>query len=613
MFKLNPVLIVLITICTASLFVNCIPRSSSYSKKPLTIKDFYNDAENKIEALNSVAAAFQRDNVSADSLQRTLTNARNAYKKIEIYIAYLYPKYANTRLNGAPLLKTKKSGNQPTVVPPEGLQVLDELIYADNPSLDKVKIAALTKKLKANYNSIAQTLKRSKPSTKILISASRMQLVRIFTLSITGFDTPGSANGLEEASISLQSINQLIGQSTIISRRNKSEINNIITRAIAQINENNSFDNFDRLKFLTQSIDPLYKLLGNISEEKSKGSIKKATAWNPNSKSIFATNFLNPYFFTQLNEEEDSPALRQLGEALFYDTSLSNNKEMSCATCHKPELAFTDGLKTSMSNIDGKNVLRNSPTLLNAVYAERFFYDVRAFNLEQQAEHVIFNSDEFDTDYSQLLASLNNMPSYKDTFKKAFDTPTVSRQKIASALASYVLSLQSFNSPFDKYVRGEIDQIGDDVKNGFNIFMGKGACATCHFAPTFSGLVPPLFIDSETEILGVLENPDATTPIIDTDEGRWKNGINAEAAWIYEKSFKTTTVRNIDLTAPYFHNGAYNTLEQVLDFYNKGGGAGMGLNVVNQTLPDAPLALSEKEISDVISFLKSLTDISVIK
>jgi len=169
-----------------------------------------------------------------------------------------------------------------------------------------------------------------------------------------------------------------------------------------------------------------------------------------------------------------------------------------------------------------------------------------------------------------------------------------------------VLSLQSFNSPFDEYVRGEKSDISAEVREGFNLFMGKAACGTCHFAPTFAGLVPPSFIHSESEILGVLKNPHADS--LDADMGRNANGISNESAWIYDRSFKTTTVRNVELTAPYFHNGAYSSLNEVLDFYNEGGGEGKGLTVSNQTLSPDPLDLTDDEMNAIIAFMKSLTD-----
>ncbi len=270
---------------------------------------------------------------------------------------------------------------------------------------------------------------------------------------------------------------------------------------------------------------------------------------------------------------------------------------------------FADGMPKSLSNVKGKSVLRNAPTLINAVYADRFFYDLRAFTLEQQAEHVIFNPDEFNTAYSTILKKLAQSEKYSKQFKGVYGKGEITREKFSKALASYVLSLRSFNSPFDKYIRGESEELSQEAKNGFNLFMGKANCATCHFAPTFAGLVPPLYNENESEILGVLADPKAKSPKLDSDQGRLANSILSEYAWIYEKSFKTSTVRNAALTGPYFHNGAYETLEEVIDFYNNGGGGGLGLNVINQTLSADPLNLSDKEKKELIAFINTLNDV----
>ena len=269
----------------------------------------------------------------------------------------------------------------------------------------------------------------------------------------------------------------------------------------------------------------------------------------------------------------------------------------------------------SLSNVTGEFVLRNSPTLLNAVYADRFFYDLRAFTLEQQSEHVIFNPDEFNTEYVEIIKKLNpettlfvieSKKEYMIQFESIFGKDSVTRENFSKALSSYVLSLQSFNSSFDKYVRGEKNEIADEVKSGFNLFMGKANCATCHFAPTFSGLIPPFFRENESEILGVLEQHNGNK--VDEDIGRFKNKIRSENSWIYEKSFKTVTVRNVEFSAPYFHNGAYQTLDEVIDFYNEGGGEGLGFLVQNQTLSSDKLNLTEKEKKDLIAFMKDLND-----
>jgi cytochrome c peroxidase len=271
-------------------------------------------------------------------------------------------------------------------------------------------------------------------------------------------------------------------------------------------------------------------------------------------------------------------------------------------------MAFSDGRPKSLSNVQGHTVQRNAPSLLNAVYARRFFYDLRAFTLEQQAEHVIFNQMEFNTAYAAILQKLNNNQQYRELFKNSFGNNAITRDQFSKALASYVLSLRSLNSPFDKYVRDEIKTIDAQVQEGFNLFMGKAQCGTCHFAPTFSGLVPPLYTENESEVLGVPEDPDAPVKKADADSGRLSNKIFSEMAWIYERSFKTVSVRNAGLTAPYFHNGSYKALDQVVEFYNNGGGVGMGLKIKNQTLAGDSLHLTDGEKRSLVAFIQSLND-----
>jgi cytochrome c peroxidase len=126
----------------------------------------------------------------------------------------------------------------------------------------------------------------------------------------------------------------------------------------------------------------------------------------------------------------------------------------------------------------------------------------------------------------------------------------------------------------------------------------------------FNGTIPPFYLESESEVLGVTQGFDSINPILDTDLGRMDNGLYVDEHPYFKNSFKTVSVRNIALTAPYMHNGSFNTLEDVLDFYNRGGGAGMGLEVENQTLADAPLDLTKQDIKDIIAFMETLTDTS---
>lgn len=560
------------------------------------------------DTLEKVASNFKLGKTNQESLQKAVLAARNEYKKIEFFLSFQYPEYANEHFNGAPLLHIERENTRPVVLEPEGLQILDELAFSDEAFDERTKISALSTQLKASFGSLYSSLPKEKNIFKNDIAAMRLQLVRIFSMGITGFDTPGSLNAIPETESSL------VGLKDYFSENYKNEtINTLFEGAISYLKKAESFETFDRLEFLKKYIDPLYKNLGALQPLNNDAWLANTTSWNPESSSIFAADFLNPYFFTALKKEEDNAQMKNLGKDLFYDASISNDGQLSCISCHNPDKAFTDNVPKSLSNLQGKTVLRNAPTLLNSVYADRYFYDLRAFTLEQQAEHVIFNADEFNTAYSDILKKLNSDEIYAKKFKNVFGKGEINREKFSKALASYVLSLTSWNSKFDKYVRSESEILSSEEKNGFNLFMGKASCATCHFAPTFAGLVPPFFSENETEILGVLKDPKAEIKTLDSDEGRISNSIISEQAWIYEKSFKTTTVRNVEFTGPYFHNGAYETLEEVIDFYNEGGGAGIGLSVVNQTLAPDKLELTDTEKKELIAFMKTLSDTSSFK
>ncbi|WP_035678874.1 cytochrome-c peroxidase [Flavobacterium limnosediminis] len=563
------------------------------------------------ETLDKAAENFKSDKINEETLQKIFLETREQYKKTEFFLAFYHPEYVNSHINGAPLLHIEKENSNPFVVEPEGLQVLDELVFSEEVQDKKYEIASLSKKLRNSYSLLYAKIGTQIPDTKYSLVAMRLQLVRLFSMGITGFDTPGSVNAIPDAKASLEGMqvyfNQYHGN---VSKQEVGEVNKLFEGAKSFLATASSFEKLDRFSLLTQYIDPLYKRLGHLQGEMNSEFLEQTTAWNPSSTSLFSADFLNPYYYTLLKKEEDNTKLSALGKTLFYDPIISNEGKMSCVSCHQPEKRFADGAPKSLSSIKGKTVLRNSPTLLNSVYADRYFYDLRAFTLEQQIEHVIFSTDEFNTAYEVILKKLNNDANYSKQFQNVFGKKeAVTREKVAKALASYVLSLQSFNSPFDQYVRGEQRGIPTEVKNGFNLFMGKANCATCHFAPTFSGLVPPLYTENESEILGVPETPNAK--ILDSDEGRLHNRIASEKAWIYEKSFKTTTVRNVGETAPYFHNGAYRTLEEVVDFYNSGGGKGLGLSVQNQTLSEEPLNLSDKEKKELVAFMKALSDNSI--
>lgn len=552
-----------------------------------------------------------------EQLRQAHLDTRISFKRIEFLLEYLDHPSIKRQLNGAPLPSTEPKVSEINVLEPIGLQVLDEIVFGDDPSAQMEEIVRLTGLLEKGFQGIYNYQYNIPINHRHIFESIRFELIRIISLGLTGFDTPGSANAIPEAQVALQSIyNAYLAYHPIIKNKNAAldaRILKTFQSGIVYLESHTDFETFDRLYFLTTHIDPLFKDI--LAAHKSSGveTISEVNSmpqpFNYDAKSIFDEGLLNPSFYAGFNLEEAKEKKRvELGKLLFFDPVLSGNNERSCASCHKPEMAFTDGLKTSLAANGEGHILRNSPTIINSVFAEKYFYDLREEFLERQMKHVVLDALEFDTDFFEITEKLEQSAEYQKRFKEAYPKYEISKWSISNALSAYVASLVSYNSPFDQYVKGDKQAISPAAIRGFNLFMGKGACATCHFTPTFSGLVPPRFRESESEVLGVPHSSDTLNLTLDGDPGRAANGRALDETAFYLFSFKTPTLRNIALTAPYMHNGVYQTLEEVMDFYNKGGGAGMGLDLPYQTLSDIPLNLTKTEIGDMITFMETLTD-----
>jgi len=210
-------------------------------------------------------------------------------------------------------------------------------------------------------------------------------------------------------------------------------------------------------------------------------------------------------------------------------------------------------------------------------------------------------------EYAVVIKRLQDSVKYNEQFSKAFktsETSPVSMNNVAISIAAYLRTLNPMNSAFDRYINGNKASLTQQQMNGFNLFTGKAQCGTCHFAPVFNGLIPPLFNRTEVEILGTPKTDDFNDVHFDSDSGRF----HIYPSKFYAGAFKTPTVRNVAVTAPYMHNGSFHTLEKVVEFYNKGGGVGLGLKVETQTLASTPLKLNDKEVKEIVSFLQALTD-----
>ena len=571
------------------------------------------------DEVDSLAALANHSKSSSELevLKKQVERTRLAYKEIEFIFDYYQTAYNGTYINGAPLPKVSEYFEEEKIIEPCGLQALDEAVYEEATDDNLQHIKVLAKGLKERVDFITKVQWPIDLKSSQIIECIRSGIVRVFTLGLTGYDTPGSVNALKESDVSWKSMETaFLYFEADISPAAKAKfeaIKKYFSKGKRLLNTHTDFNDFDRLTFLTEVANPLYAAL---LEFQNLNNIRlepfKKHAQNYEAKNIFDRDFINTDFYSELVYLPlDNPNTIELGELLFQDPQLSKGNIMSCASCHDPDKGFSDGLPKSVSNQKGVFTARNAPTLIDAGYSTRFFWDMRATDLERQVMHVVDNDLEFNTDFDAIVRKLNKNATYKKLFQEAYggiEEEDINERSISNAIAAYVNSLKSFNSSFDQYVRNQSEEYPENAKRGFNLFMGKAACGSCHFAPVFNGTVPPFYLESESEVLGVTQGFDSLAPKLDTDVGRMGNGLTLDHQPYLRHSFKTVTVRNVALTAPYMHNGSFETLEDVLAFYNLGGGVGMDLEVENQTLPAEPLGLSGQEVEDIIAFMKTLTD-----
>ena len=291
--------------------------------------------------------------------------------------------------------------------------------------------------------------------------------------------------------------------------------------------------------------------------------------------------------FPARNEPPENPVSTEkvnLGYFLFFDPVLSENNDMACASCHQPDLGFSDGQATA-SGADGSDLGRNTPGLWNVVYAQNLFWDGRLHSLETQAEFPLTHPQEMGvTDTDALVVELAAIPDYTTLFQAAFESPDVTLERIEQALAAFQRSLITENSPFDRYAAGEFEALTPQQRRGLTLFRsGATRCFECHTAPTFAG--------DTFRVVGVPSD----------DPGR--AGISEDGDF---GAFKIPTLRNIALTAPYMHDGSLATLEDVVDFYAQGGGRQQGQENVDVFINGFELTTQERD--DLIAFLYALTD-----
>lgn len=553
---------------------------------------------------DSFLPAVSGGKTNEKDLQRLFLETRLLFKKFE-WAAEYFLGATTLMVNGPPVQEVENADLlDPSLargLDPSGLQVMEELLF---PRYDETQKNLLIKQLRlllSNCEIYQAYFRDHSLSDWRILDATRIEIFRILTLGITGFDNPLTLNSMQESSVSLESLHQVLAH--YIRKKKDSGLLKQINNATHYLQKNTNFNTFNRAVFITEYGNKISAGITQLEQHIDRQHVRYNRMLRQDAETLFDSAAFNVDAFAPGPEYFATEQKIALGKRLFYDASLSGPGTRSCASCHQANKAFTDGLVKNMNIHGTKPIERNTPTLINAALQSNLFYDMRALTLEDQVHDVIDNKTEMGGSLLKTVKHLQQNPSYRNLFAAAYPenkTNIIDTFEVMNAIASYVRSLTRLNSRFDEYMRGNKEALTPTEINGFNLFMGKAKCATCHYMPLFNGMLPPKYILSDAEVIGVPASP--TDTVIDGDLG-WYDIVGVP---FFKYAFKTPSLRNIDQTAPYMHNGVYATLEQVMCFYNNGGGIGIGIKLSNQTLSQDSLHLTERETNDIIAFMKSL-------
>ncbi|KIQ22067.1 cytochrome C peroxidase [Flavobacterium sp. MEB061] len=589
--KLKHFILLFLSLC---LFFSCKENKVSQTTIKQDLLVDLSKLNNEIEKFINLAD----HNKSQKEILEQFKKSRLAYKKAEWAIEYFIPETARF-MNGPALDEMELEENRS--FEPHGFQVMEELIYPEYEIENKENLIRELNIFKSNIKQVQSTFEVITISNNYVLDAVQQNVYRIIALGITGFDSPILQSSIPETNQSLIEI-PVIFEKINPNSKILADLKKLTLKAQKYCVDNNNFNAFNRAFFITEYLNPISKKIKIFQQQENIKIVTKNSPLKPTITTLFDKDAFDVNGFVLSKDYNFTADKATLGEKLFYDKSLSKNNNRSCASCHHPEKAFTDGLKTNLS-LTGINLARNTPTLTYASLQNAQFWDMRQLDLEKQSVDVIQNKDEMHGSMESIHAKILLDQDYIKLFQKAFPKTTKPEAwQIQNAIASYVRSLNSFDSRFDLYMRGEKNALNNEEIEGMNLFMGKAKCATCHFTPLFNGTVPPSYSKTEHEVIGT--PAEANGKKLSPDSGRY----------LYNKmpqligAFKTPTIRNIAITAPYMHNGVFKTLEEVVDFYNKGGGKGLGYDVENQTLPFDELKLNKKEEKALVAFMKTLTD-----
>jgi cytochrome c peroxidase len=576
------------------------------------LTEFQTEQQFLINSIENKNDHFQFDIVV---LKKQIQKSRLKLKTIDFWLRYLDP-IAYKKING-PLpveweTEVFEKFEKPYKRSGAGLTLAELYLEEPNPEKD-VLLNLLHQSDEAIkiFQADSTTGPLNKPDH--FFFANRLFLLNLSAIYTTGFECPDTENIIGELQIMLagvkdiyQVFNMSFPATTI--PENYFQLYEQMEAFVAS--QDKDYSKFDHFHFIKDYVNPLYTInqrLVNTYRVFSRSY--NDYSLNDNNNSIFDKNLYNGQnskgIFIAVNDPEKLDEIKAVGKMLFFDPILSGNGKRSCASCHKPAEYFTDTtVATGLAFNEEGRLPRNTPTLLNVVYNHLLMQDGKHISLQDQAKDVIENKTEMGCDPHKILDNVMSCETYKKAFRKFKKlTPhydDVNIDHVVSAITLYYSGFSDFNAPFDNAMNRK-ENISDEAIRGFNLFMSKAECATCHFVPQFNGVKPP-YIGSEFEVIGV--PADSGYKKLSSDSGRYKMNPAVETM----NAFRTGSIRNSTYTKPYMHNGVFRNIDEVINFYDAGGGAGKGLKLDNQTLSSDSLRLTKEEKNALKAFIKSLDE-----
>ncbi len=564
---------------------------------------------NKIKTsdINAVAAR--------DVIKRQIEAARLTMKGLDFWFRYLEPNMYR-KING-PLPIEWENEVFEKFEPPykregAGLSLAEK--YLDKGTVIKDSLLSLiTSSIDALNTFRADSITSQLNSYHHFFLANRLYILNLAAIYTTGFECPDTNNIIPELKTMMNEVREIYStyNKTFSVAPLSKDYLFLYEKSISFVsNQPDNFSSFDNFRFIKDCVNPLFRM--NQEFIRSYSVVTKNYndfTLNNDCSSIFDKKLYAPQnskgIYSLIEDEKTLREIKQTGKLLFYDPVLSANNRRSCASCHKPTEYFTDTTQATAFQFDPQQHLpRNTPSLINVTFNHLIMLDGKHISLQDQAKDVMHSSAEMNNNEKELVRKVMSCREYKDAFKKFLrytpEEKEVSLSHIVSAITFYYADFSGYPAPFDDAVNNK-RMISFDVQKGFNLFMSKAQCATCHFLPIFNGVKPP-YIGSEFEVIGVPE--DSGYHKLSADKGRYAVNPAKETM----NAFRTGTIRNAAFTKPYMHNGVFQTLEQVIDLYDAGGGAGRKLAVNNQTLSTDSLKLSIAEKSELIAFIQSLNE-----